>query len=49
MENNGAGICKSDVKEMFLNVDDDDYIDMFHFISAVTKSKVKNVDKTDVD
>ena len=49
MENNGAGICKSDVKEMFLNVDDHDYIDMFHFISAVTNSKVKNVDKTDVD
>ena len=36
IENNGAGICNSDIQEMFKFFREEDQIDMTSFINAVT-------------
>ena len=36
MENNGAGISNSDIREMFESFKEEDQIDMIHFVNAVT-------------
>ena len=36
IENNGAGICNSDIQEMFKHFREEDQIDMTSFINAVT-------------